>query len=78
MADWLPVVCVETRHMMALLKTQQINRTDRNGALTIPHRWFATANGNVPVAAISPPLPPMTARVAIPLARASELRVVWL
>src|SRR5580700_6653720 len=28
----LPVVCVETRHMMALLKAQQINKTDRNDA----------------------------------------------
>src|SRR3984885_35420 len=28
----LPVVCVETRHMMALLKAQQINKSDRNDA----------------------------------------------
>src|SRR5215211_1389712 len=28
----LPVVCVETRHMKALLKAQQINKTDRNDA----------------------------------------------
>ncbi len=27
----LPVVCVETRHMQALLKGQQINKSDRNG-----------------------------------------------
>jgi transposase len=26
----LPVICVETRHMKALLKAQQINKTDRN------------------------------------------------
>src|SRR5258708_7611460 len=28
----LPVICVETRHMKALLKAQQINKTDRNDA----------------------------------------------
>jgi transposase len=28
----LPVVCVETRHMQALLKAQQINKSDRNDA----------------------------------------------
>ena len=28
----LPVVCVETRHMQALLKGQQINKSDRNDA----------------------------------------------
>ena len=26
----LPVICVETRHMKALLKAQQINKSDRN------------------------------------------------
>ena len=26
----LPVICVETRHMKALLTAQQINKTDRN------------------------------------------------
>src|SRR6202451_3870454 len=26
----LPVICVETRHMKALLKAQQINKTERN------------------------------------------------
>src|SRR6202051_3596150 len=31
-AAGLPVVCVETRHMMALLKRQQINKSDRNDA----------------------------------------------
>jgi transposase len=33
-AAGLPVVCVETRHMMALLisKAQQINKSDRNAA----------------------------------------------
>jgi Transposase len=31
-AAGLPVVCVETRHMMALLKGQQINKSDRNDA----------------------------------------------
>ncbi len=31
-AAGLPVVCVETRHMMALLKAQQINKSDRNDA----------------------------------------------
>jgi hypothetical protein len=28
----LPVICVETRHMKALLRAQQINKTDRNDA----------------------------------------------
>ena len=28
----LPVICVETRHMQALLTAQQINETDRNDA----------------------------------------------
>ena len=28
----LPVVCVETRHMKALLKAQQVNKSDRNDA----------------------------------------------
>jgi transposase len=28
----LPVICVETRHMKALLAAQQINKTDRNDA----------------------------------------------
>jgi transposase len=27
-----PVVCVETRHMKALLKAQQVNKSDRNDA----------------------------------------------
>ena len=31
-AAGLPVVCVETRHMKALLTAQQINKTDRNDA----------------------------------------------
>jgi transposase len=31
-AAGLPVVCVETRHMKALLKAQQINKSDRNDA----------------------------------------------
>jgi transposase len=31
-AAGLPVVCVETRHMQALLKGQQINKSDRNDA----------------------------------------------
>ncbi len=31
-AAGLPVVCVETRHMQALLKAQQINKSDRNDA----------------------------------------------
>ena len=30
----LPVVCVETRHMQALLEAQ-INKTDRNDALSM-------------------------------------------
>src|SRR5271166_5203007 len=29
-AAGLPVVCVESRHMMALLKAQQVNKSDRN------------------------------------------------
>lgn len=28
----LPIVCVETRHMKALLKAQQVNKSDRNDA----------------------------------------------
>jgi transposase len=28
----LPGICVETRHMKALLTAQQISKTDRNGA----------------------------------------------
>src|SRR5262249_7522532 len=32
MAADLPVICVETRHMQALLTAQQINKTDRNDA----------------------------------------------
>jgi hypothetical protein len=28
----LPVICVETRHMKALLQAQQINKSDRNDA----------------------------------------------
>src|SRR5436853_6689216 len=28
----LPVICVETRHMKALLTAQQVNKTDRNDA----------------------------------------------
>ena len=31
-AAGLPVVCVETRHMKALLQAQQINKSDRNDA----------------------------------------------
>jgi transposase len=31
----LPMVCVETRHMKALLKAQQINKSDRNDARCI-------------------------------------------
>src|SRR6516165_5610911 len=34
----LPVICVETRHMKALLKAQQINKTDRNDARAIAQR----------------------------------------
>src|SRR5258708_37513557 len=36
----LPVICVETRHMKALLTAQQINKTDRNDA-----RGIAQING---------------------------------
>jgi transposase len=28
----LPVICVETRHVKALLQAQQINQSDRNAA----------------------------------------------
>ena len=28
----LPVVCVQTRHMKAVLKAQQVNKSDRNDA----------------------------------------------
>jgi transposase len=31
-AAGLPVICVETRHMQALLKAQQVNKSDRNDA----------------------------------------------
>src|SRR5215510_7150333 len=31
-AAYLPLICVETRHMEALLTAQQINKTDRNDA----------------------------------------------
>jgi transposase len=34
----LPVICVETRHMKALLTAQQISKTDRNDARGIPLR----------------------------------------
>src|SRR5262252_1533063 len=34
----LPVICVETRHMKALLTAQQINKTDRNDARGIAQR----------------------------------------
>jgi transposase len=50
----LPVVCVETRHMQAVLKAQ-INKTDRNDStsmpspvvLTIRPRWEATAGSTI-------------------------------
>ena len=32
MAAELPVICVKTRHMKALLTAQQISKTDRNDA----------------------------------------------
>src|SRR5271166_4554746 len=35
-AAGLPVVCVETRHMMALLKAQQVNKSDRNDVRWTP------------------------------------------
>ncbi|MBB3862883.1 hypothetical protein GGQ88_004186 [Novosphingobium hassiacum] len=35
-AEGLPKVCVETRHMKALLKDQQINKSDRNDARGMP------------------------------------------
>jgi transposase len=38
----LPVVCVETRHMQAVLKAQ-INKTDRNDARGIAQMWGFTA-----------------------------------
>jgi len=28
----LPVICVETRHIKAVLKAQQVNKSDRNDA----------------------------------------------
>src|SRR5215211_8804822 len=31
-AAGLPVICVETRHMKAILKAQQVNKSDRNDA----------------------------------------------
>jgi hypothetical protein len=37
----LPVVCVETRHMQAVLKAQ-INKTDRNDARGIASELFYT------------------------------------
>jgi transposase len=36
----LPVICVETRHMQAVLKAQ-INKTDRNDARGIARGWAA-------------------------------------
>ena len=33
----VPVICVETRHMKALLTAQQISKTDRNDARGIAH-----------------------------------------
>jgi transposase len=32
----LPVVCVETRHMKALIEAQKVNKSDRNDARSAP------------------------------------------
>src|SRR5260370_22121475 len=41
----LPVICVETRHMKALLTAQQINKTDRNDARGIAQVMWAASTG---------------------------------
>src|SRR5215207_4557304 len=42
----LPVVCVETRHMKALLKAQQVNKSDRNDARGIAQMMRAAVSPN--------------------------------
>src|SRR4051795_11725732 len=37
----LPVICVETRHMKAMLKAQQVNKSDRNDARRVPQMMGA-------------------------------------
>ena len=46
----LPVICVETRHMRAVLKAQ-INKTDRNDARGIGHKPQSKADASRPVSA---------------------------
>src|SRR5208282_3315004 len=52
----LPVICVETRHMRAVLKAQ-INKTDRNGAqgivLVVARRVFWCPQGKLLPATLS-------------------------
>ena len=57
----LPVICVETRHMQAVLKAQ-INKTDRNDAR---HR-SDDAGGDVPPGACQDATQPETADAADP------------
>ena len=70
----LPVICVETRHMKALLTAQQINKTDRNDARGIAGKqrdWQALPHGRKPLTTLAtvqpwadvqltpdPPVPP--------------------
>ena len=57
-AAGLPVVCVETRHMEALLKAQQINKSDRNDA---PWDRPDDAGQPVPLSSCEDPDKPETA-----------------
>jgi len=41
----LPVICVETRHMKALLTAQQIDKTDRNDARGIAQMMRVICSG---------------------------------
>jgi transposase len=40
----MPVICVEARHMKALLTAQQINKTNRNDGREIARRWLPRNN----------------------------------
>src|SRR6185312_3097722 len=57
----LPVICVETRHMQAVLKAQ-INKTDRNDA----RGRSDDASGNLPPGACEDATQPETAYAADP------------
>src|SRR3546814_6057822 len=43
----LPVICVETRHMKALLKAQQVNKSDRHDARGIAQMMREIGRANV-------------------------------